>query len=200
MKKGWFKRFIVRILELDDTPKRIAWGVALGTFIGMTPTVGLQMTIAVCVATLLRGNRLAAVAMVWISNPLTVVPIYWVDHIVGATILGTEMLSISDIAQVLEFESTGLFSIFFEFLGNLGKLTWNVLPSMFLGGAILGVLLALPAYFLTLKAVHRYRARKRVSDEAIDEPSESRERVAVETDSEGSSKEGDDERGEDSSG
>ena len=200
MKKGWLKRFIVKILELEDTPRRIAWGVALGTFIGMTPTVGLQMTIAVGVATLLRGNRLAAVAMVWISNPLTVVPIYWVDHIVGAAILRTEMLSISDIARVLDFESTGLFSIFFEFLANLGKLTWNVLPSMFLGGALLGVLLALPAYFLTLKAVHGYRARKCASGKTAEDVPESKEKAAVETDREGSSKEGDDERSEGSSG
>lgn len=198
MKKGWLKRFAIRILELEDTSKRIAWGVALGTFIGMTPTVGLQMTIAVGVATLLRGNRLAAVAMVWISNPLTVVPIYWVDHIVGATILRTKMLSISDIAKVLDFESTGLFSVFFEFLANLGKLTWNVLPSMFLGGAVLGVVLAIPAYLLTLKAVRGYRARKQTLSKTIDETSE--EKVSVETDIKRRVKEGENERSEDSSG
>lgn len=170
-----FKRLIVRILELEDTPERIAWGVALGTFIGMTPTVGLQMTIAVGVATFLRGNRLAAVAMVWISNPLTVVPIYWIDHIVGAVILRTDVLSISDIAKALEFESTTVFGIFFEFLTNLGKLTWSVFPSMLLGGVILGVLLAFPAYYLMLRAVRGYRARKVASEREKGEASGSGE-------------------------
>ena len=82
---GWFyRKLIVRLLELDDTPKEIARGIAIGVFIAMTPTVGIQMITIALVCTIFHGNRLAGVSMAWISNPLTIVPIYWLDYVIGS--------------------------------------------------------------------------------------------------------------------
>ena len=40
------EHFIVyRILHADDTPHRLALGIALGVFVAWTPTVGLQMVL-----------------------------------------------------------------------------------------------------------------------------------------------------------
>lgn len=75
------------ILQLDDTPHSIALGTAVGMFIGMTPTVGIQMGLVMLFAFLVRPlfyfNRVAAVITVYISNPLTLVPIYWFNYQVG---------------------------------------------------------------------------------------------------------------------
>ncbi|MCX7704228.1 MAG: DUF2062 domain-containing protein [Planctomycetota bacterium] len=209
-KPGWVKRFFVKLFELNDTPERIAWGVAIGTFIGMTPTVGIQMTVAVLVATLLRGNRLAAVAMVWISNPLTIVPIYWIDYVVGALILRVPLLKWADIAKVVDLKSSGMFEQFWEFIKNLASLTVDALPAMFLGGAVLGVLLAIPAYYITLKMGRRYKKQRDGRQEASGATSSlplQNESVSVPTEdsvkeaSDGDSKEegGGGERGEDCS-
>jgi len=81
-------RTILRtILTLDDTPHSVALGTAIGMFIGMTPTVGIQMILVMVAAYLTRPffsfNRVAALVTVYLSNPLSVVPIYWFDYKVG---------------------------------------------------------------------------------------------------------------------
>ena len=44
------RRLIRRLLSLDDTPHAIALGTAIGMFIGLTPTVGIQMIIVLLFA------------------------------------------------------------------------------------------------------------------------------------------------------
>jgi uncharacterized protein (DUF2062 family) len=156
---GWiYRNFIVRILELDDTPKEIARGIAIGVFIAMTPTVGIQMIAIAVACTIFGGNRLAGVAMAWISNPLTIVPIYWFNYFIGSMILRTKMIGIEEIARIVDLKSTGIFSMFFEFLGNLGSMAYNLAGPMFLGGVILGVVCAVPAYYITVPLFVKWKA------------------------------------------
>ena len=162
--RGKLKGFFRKLLQLDDTPERIARGVALGTLIGMTPTVGIQMTLAVIFAAISRANRLAAVALVWLSNPVTIVPIYWFDYWFGGLILkpfiNIEPLTWADIEKALSVKSSGFFGVLWGFIRGLGQITAQAYPVMFLGGFVSGTLLGVFAYIFTLRAVRRYRERK----------------------------------------
>ena len=82
--------FIYRVLHVDDTPHRIALSVAIGIFVTWTPTIGLQMIITVLLCWLFRANKVVGVPFVWISNPLTIVPIYYPNYVVGCWLLGGE--------------------------------------------------------------------------------------------------------------
>ena len=62
--------------------------VALGVFCAFMP-VPFQMPLAAIFAILLRVNILIAVPMVWISNPVTIPPIFYFCYLVGAEILET---------------------------------------------------------------------------------------------------------------
>jgi uncharacterized protein (DUF2062 family) len=77
------KLLVVRFVRLRGLPEEIAKGVALGIFIGMTPTFGFQMAIALFFAYLLRENRLAALLGVWVTNPLTAPIIYTIEYEIG---------------------------------------------------------------------------------------------------------------------
>lgn len=63
--------------------------VALGVFCAFIP-VPMQMPLAAIAAILFRVNILVAVPMVWLSNPLTIAPMYYFCYLVGAEILGTQ--------------------------------------------------------------------------------------------------------------
>lgn len=78
------KLMLVRFVRLRGLPEEIAKGVALGIFIGMTPTFGFQMAIAIFFAYILRENRLAAVLGVWITNPVTAPFIYAAEYEIGS--------------------------------------------------------------------------------------------------------------------
>ncbi len=92
---AWYRSYrqrVVRfvyydVLHADDPPHRIALGLAIGMFVAFTPTVGAQMIIAGFLSWLLRANKAVSVAIVWISNPLTLIPMYWFCYRVGCFIL-----------------------------------------------------------------------------------------------------------------
>ncbi len=80
---------------LDDPaqPHRVALGAALGIFVAFTPTIGFQMIIVVALASLFGANKLVGVPLVWISNPLTIPPIFYAGYTLGRVILGWQRLS-----------------------------------------------------------------------------------------------------------
>ncbi|NQY26745.1 MAG: DUF2062 domain-containing protein [Piscirickettsiaceae bacterium] len=64
----------------------VSGAVALGLFIGFMPILG-QMFVAAIFAIVLRVNLPISVMGVWISNPLTVAPLYFATYKVGAWVL-----------------------------------------------------------------------------------------------------------------
>ena len=168
MSRLFENKYVQRILHINDTPEAIALGAAVGTFIGMTPTVGIQMILMVIVGTVIRANRFAGVAMVYISNPFTVLPIYWLDYVVGSTLLGHEALTYAKFeATCTEFmeqlDVAGLWPATVGFVSEYG----DIAVAMTVGGVVLGVILAIPVYPLTLRLVLAHRRHKeRVEAEA----------------------------------
>ncbi len=71
------------VLKLRSSSYAIAGGLGLGMFLAFTPTVGIQIILAVVLATLLNVNRPAAMIPVWITNPVTVAPIYTFNYWLG---------------------------------------------------------------------------------------------------------------------
>ena len=152
---------VQRILKINDTPQAIALGASVGMFIGMTPTVGLQMLLMIIVGTIIRANRLAGVAMVYISNPFTVLPIYWLDYWVGSLLLGFDYMTYEKFEQtcntfMVELNTVGLWTATIHSVKNHSDIAW----SLSLGGLILGVICAIPIYPLTLRVVWAHRRRK----------------------------------------
>ena len=83
------EKFINPVVHSRAPVSEVSIGVAVGIFMGFTPTVGVQMYLVAIVWTiyryLFRRNFAlpVGVAMVWISNPLTMVPMYYLFLITG---------------------------------------------------------------------------------------------------------------------
>lgn len=86
-------------------------GLALGLFIAFTPTIPFQMVLAAMGAILLRANLPAAIVGVWVTNPLTAVPIYLSANRLGYRILqDTWLLSLVQEFFVQESRSAIFFN------------------------------------------------------------------------------------------
>ena len=127
----------VRFVRLRGLPEEIAKGVALGIFIGMTPTFGFQMAIALFFAYLLKENRLAAILGVWITNPVTAPVIYSIEYEMGRILLSMPRAS-------LPAEFTW---------GAYADLGWEIMYPLWVGGTLAGVILGALSYFVTLRMV-----------------------------------------------
>jgi uncharacterized protein (DUF2062 family) len=88
LQSATLREFVVhRLLHADDPPHRLALGAAIGMFVAITPTVGVQMFLVVFLAWLLRANKAAGLPMVWVTNPATAVPIYYPCYRIGRFLL-----------------------------------------------------------------------------------------------------------------
>ena len=128
---------LLRFIRLSGTPDEIAKGFALGIFIGMTPTFGFQMIIAIFFAFLLRENKLAAIIGVWITNPITAPFIYAAEYELGRRLLQLEPLS---------------FDIDFTF-ESLMALSWEILGPLLFGSLVFGVLCTAISYAVVLRMI-----------------------------------------------
>lgn len=97
----FYNRLVRPIFEIKDSPHSIALGLAVGLWISLTPTVGIQMTICLIVCTLIRANVLIAVAMCWISNPVTFIPMYYGYYRLGLVIMQDKPISMEEFREIV---------------------------------------------------------------------------------------------------
>lgn len=67
--------------------RSVANGVALGLFVAFTPTIPFHMVLAAVGAVCLRVNLPVALAACWVSNPVTILPMYWAGWKIGHYVL-----------------------------------------------------------------------------------------------------------------
>jgi len=143
--KIFFTTFIERFKNLQGDPHYIALGMAIGVLIGVTPTFPFHTTLALALATLLRGSRRAALLGVWFGNPVTMPVFYIASYKAGILLLGKSLPPLSMQQQSLpELLHIGL----------------DVACAMVAGGFALGILPGFAAYFITrrmVSAVHAYK-------------------------------------------
>ena len=151
------KSLVTYVLGLNDTAHQIALGVAVGMFWGMTPTVGAQMLIVLgfyyACKPLFHFNVKAALVTVYVSNPVTMLAIYWFDYEVGRLLVGGDLTK-AELAAVLEYSSLA------EWWETVTGLVKRVGLPMLVGSACVGLAGALAAYPLTRWLVVSWRGRR----------------------------------------
>lgn len=153
-----------RILHLDDTPHRIAFGVFLGFVVAWTPTIGLQMLIYLAVASLLRANLVSGIPPIWLTNPITAVPIYYINWRIGQLLLGEDVApseaAEAEIARRVapaagDGTTEGLLSA--EFWANAWDSLLHTGTELWVGSLVVGVILGAAGYWVTYRGVIAFR-------------------------------------------
>lgn len=161
------KQFVkLRILHSDDSPHRIAMGMALGLFIGWTPAIGLHILMVLVSTLIIRANRLVALTCVWISNPLTIIPIYYPSYLVGKYVLkflnANRQLCDVEVQEVFKkLSHSESFFVFFsvDFWRDMFTFFWQKGLELGIGCTIVGLLVASAGYMVTYYAVVWYRRK-----------------------------------------
>lgn len=122
--------------------RALARGVAVGLFVGLTPTVGLQTVLMLVACIALRANFPAAFLVSWVSNPLTMGPLYIVYALIGEAVFGGLVRSLFEVTQMV---------------------AEALLHAVFLGlGSLLVAAPAAALGYLISLAAHRYVALRRL--------------------------------------
>ena len=162
-------RFVkFRILHVDDSPQRMARGIAAGFFVAYIPILGLHMLLALLLAWLLRANKAVAVAAVWICNPLTFVLIYYPCYRVGHFLLpffhNKPEVELNQIQTMINQIFSLNYALVNLFTADYWKQVWDVFMAIgletLLGGIILGAIVAKISYWIAYYFIIGYRTRK----------------------------------------
>jgi len=152
---GWIraKRLARRILAQKATPRQIALGGAVGALIAFTPTFGLQMVLAVAVATWLKCSRFAALVMSYATNPFSVVPIYTFTYRLGAWLTGHRP-ALRQMRQVLGHLQAGELT---DAMAGVFHFGWRLALPLWVGGLAVGLVTAIVTYSVMLRLVEGHR-------------------------------------------
>ena len=156
---GWkraLRLWYLRLLRLKGEPGEVAGGMAIGVFVGMTPTVPLHTVLAVLIAYLFKKSKLAAAMGVWISNPLVLPFIYLLDYKLGRMITRTTPPSFA----VSDFS-----------IHKMIEMGWWISFPLIVGGLVLGLICAIPSYYITKRLIILYREKRQKRCDKIDFPS-----------------------------
>lgn len=120
-----------------------AGAVAVGLFCAWIP-IPFQMLLAAILAMIFTVNLPLSVALVWVSNPITMPPLFYGAYRLGAFILQE---------KVVEFH----FQLSFTWLAQMFE---TIAPSLLLGCVIMGITSAILGYGL-LRLFWRFNTTKK---------------------------------------
>lgn len=172
--RGWKRAFDYnwhRLRRLPDRPDRIARGVACGVFVCFTPFFGFHFLLAVLLAWMVQGNKVAAFVSTFIGNPLTFPFIAALSIELGEFLL--QVRTPLPLSQVLP----AFAAAFGELTSNLvsfvtrGAANWERLQQFFhavvlpytVGGLVPGLIAGALSYLVTLRVVLAYQARRQAT-------------------------------------
>lgn len=149
--------YLLRIKRLRGDPDYLAQGIGFGVFMGALPLVPIQTLLLIPLSAALRVSTIAAfIASVMVSNPLTIVPQYYLAWKLGNFILPGR-ISWEYLQKVLlTIQDEGLFDGIMTF-SHLGMKSIGVLIT---GGAIIGLPLAAVSYMISLRLFRIVRKKR----------------------------------------
>ncbi len=162
-----YRSVIKWMVRLRRSPRAIAGGFALGTFIAFTPTLGVQIPIVLFLATLCNMNRPAGLVTVWITNVATMAPIYTFNYWVGSLIwAGPSTVEVYRIFVHLAAEIMKLngWEILEQFKVVM-SLSRDIIIPLTIGSVIVGLIASVIVYvasFAMLRYLILRRQRKRI--------------------------------------
>lgn len=137
----------LRVMRQPGSAHYIAMGMAAGVFVGFLPIIPFQSMAALVVAFIVRGSKLAALAGTWVSNPVNMIPFYYMLYWVGNIFWHTDIVIDPHHLELVRMMEQGC----------------DLVVVMSLGGLILGIPAAILAYVITFRAVNAYRQRRMIT-------------------------------------
>lgn len=132
---------------LSTNRRSVSKAVGIGIFVALIP-MPMQMLAIIVLAPIFRFNVPIGLLMVWLSNPVTMPFMYYIEYVTGNFILGYDKMQ--EIELTLEWFQNNLMHIFIP---------------LYAGTFFYGIVLAPLAYFgvnyLWMHSVHKERKSKK---------------------------------------
>ena len=140
---GWLNQHLQDPQLWKWNKRTISRAFAIGLFCAFMP-IPLHTLLAVALAVVFSSNILLSIGLVWVNNPITMVPIYYYTYKIGSFITGMEL----DPGFVFTWE---------YMLDNLTTTT----IALWVGGVIIAPIAGILG-FIAILLIYKYKALKRI--------------------------------------
>ncbi len=160
----------IMLKKMHGDPGVLSRGIALGTFVGITPTIPLHTVSIICLSPLLKASPVSAIiASIIVSNPLTIPLEYFLSWKVGTLITGFS-IPWEEVSSLLDqVEHTDLWHACLFIIHKSIKL----IESMLVGGFVIALPAALITFFISRHFYTRRIARRKAQAAETDDSQES---------------------------
>ena len=147
----------LRLVRLQGDPFVLARGIAIGTFIGLTPTIPFHTILIILFCAVGRGNLVAGlVVSLLVSNPLTIPLQYYISWKVGTILTGSSL----SWEQVKYLMGIARDVNMFEAVRLIYVDSFRSMVSVLLGGIVFSLPFAITSYFSALYLYIRRQKRR----------------------------------------
>ena len=149
----------LRLVRLKGDPFVLARGIAIGTFIGLTPTIPFHTILIIFLCAVGRGHLVAGLVVSFlVSNPLTIPLQYYISWKVGVILTGSS-LSWEHVKYLMGLaRDVGMI----EAVKLIYVNSFRSMLSVLLGGIVFSLPFAITSYFSALYLYIR-RQKKRMN-------------------------------------
>ena len=147
----------LRLVRLQGDPFVLARGIAIGTFVGLTPTIPFHTILIILFCAVGRGHLVAGfIVSLLVSNPLTIPLQYYISWKVG-TILTGSSLSWEQVKYLMGLarEVSMLEAVKLIYINSFRSML-----SVLLGGIVFSLPFAITSYFSALYLYIRRQKRR----------------------------------------
>jgi hypothetical protein len=152
------KYYYLKFIRLKGDPRSLAFGTAIGVFIGLTPTIPLHTVAIIALTVITRTSFISAYTASWlVCNPFTYVPIYYLSLVIGNAVTPYE-LNWEKIKAVLDLllshpgigpSITAVFNLGFE-----------AITVLVVGGCILAIPFTIASYYFSFSLFTKIRKKR----------------------------------------
>lgn len=143
--KRFMRFWYLRVVRIQATPHNIALGLAAGIFVGLLPVLPFQTVLAIALAFIVRGSKIAAALGTWVTNPANWLPFYLLCYKVGKALVPFDIPPF----RPSELE-----------MAEMLQVGWKFFAAMMAGGLIMAIPGSLIAYFVGKKLIRIYQTRR----------------------------------------
>ncbi len=167
-RKNNILRFLeYKILHIDDSPHKIALGLAIGFFVAWTPLLGIHLLMILGLTILLRANKFAAFVSVWVSNIFTIPFVYYPAYLVGNIAVGIfsphQQMSREQVSAYFAklFAPSSMLTTFYtkQYWLDFWILLKEIGPELWIGCLLVGTFVAAVSYFACFYIVKNHRTQ-----------------------------------------
>jgi uncharacterized protein (DUF2062 family) len=146
--------YLLKFIRIKGEPYDLALGMALGVFSAMLPILPFHIALAVALALVFRVSKITALIGVFVCNPFTFSILYFFNYRIGAFILNLHEDN-RGFSSIMGHIQTSGWTM--ETILRIAHASWTIIAAFFIGGLIMGVVAAVPTYFIFLKIFNLMR-------------------------------------------